>query len=275
MSTSDTPETQPSSSARMYDSRAPTYDDSWHPAFARLIASHAALQPGQSILDLACGTGLVTIPAAHAVGPTGHVVGVDISAGMLDIAREKVRDEKLTNVQLFQHDITRVDELEGLRGRKFDAITMASALVLLTDGDRARAGKVWAGMLREGGVVVVDVPTPGNQVEGLILERAMGVLGMKGRVPYSREWVKDEGSLRSWLEEAGLVVESVVEVEQTGEGTAYLDVAEADHGLQVLAAHDVGHLVAVELRVGDLRREEITADLVEEGSHANVCVCLR
>src|SRR5688500_19109176 len=49
----------------------------------------AALQPGERVLDVACGTGLVTRLAAPAVGPTGQVTGVDINAAMLAVARSQ------------------------------------------------------------------------------------------------------------------------------------------------------------------------------------------
>ena len=47
----------------------------------------AALQPGECVLDVACGTGVVTRLAASAVGSTGRVVGLDINAAMLAVAR--------------------------------------------------------------------------------------------------------------------------------------------------------------------------------------------
>ncbi|MDH3287490.1 MAG: methyltransferase domain-containing protein [Betaproteobacteria bacterium] len=51
------------------------------------LVALAALLPGERVLDVACGTGLVTRLAAPEVGPTGHVTGVDISAAMLAVAR--------------------------------------------------------------------------------------------------------------------------------------------------------------------------------------------
>jgi ubiquinone/menaquinone biosynthesis C-methylase UbiE len=55
----------------------------WAP---RLVA-RAALQPGERVLDLACGTGLVARLAAPQVRPTGTVMGLDLNAGMLNVAR--------------------------------------------------------------------------------------------------------------------------------------------------------------------------------------------
>lgn len=55
----------------------------WAPGLVAL----AALQPGERVLDVACGTGVVTRLAAPQVGPTGQVTGLDINAAMLDVAR--------------------------------------------------------------------------------------------------------------------------------------------------------------------------------------------
>lgn len=55
----------------------------WAPG---LVAT-AALQPGERVLDLACGSGLIARLAAQQVGPAGRVTGLDINASMLDVAR--------------------------------------------------------------------------------------------------------------------------------------------------------------------------------------------
>jgi ubiquinone/menaquinone biosynthesis C-methylase UbiE len=51
------------------------------------LASRAALLPGDRILDVACGTGVVARLAAERVGGTGRVAGLDINPGMLAVAR--------------------------------------------------------------------------------------------------------------------------------------------------------------------------------------------
>jgi ubiquinone/menaquinone biosynthesis C-methylase UbiE len=57
--------------------------------WARLLLDGLQLQPGEAVLDVACGPGSVTRPAATAVGPGGRVTGVDLSPAMLAIARAK------------------------------------------------------------------------------------------------------------------------------------------------------------------------------------------
>lgn len=58
------------------------------PVLARTL-DVAALQPGERVLDIGCGTGASLLAAAEAVGPTGHVIGVDIAPNLLDIARQR------------------------------------------------------------------------------------------------------------------------------------------------------------------------------------------
>ena len=61
------------------------------PAFmgewAEDLAKAARLQPGESVLDVACGTGVLTRHAARIIGPSGQAVGLDINTGMVEAAR--------------------------------------------------------------------------------------------------------------------------------------------------------------------------------------------
>ena len=66
-------------------------------ALDRLL-TEAALQPGELVLDIGCGTGASTMAAARAVGPSGQVTGADISEIMLDLAGERTRQAGLQNV---------------------------------------------------------------------------------------------------------------------------------------------------------------------------------
>ena len=63
---------------------------------AQDLVTRAALTPGEHVLDVACGTGVVTRQAVQAVGPTGQVIGLDVNAGMLRVARTLAPPEHTT-----------------------------------------------------------------------------------------------------------------------------------------------------------------------------------
>jgi len=65
-----------------------------------LLLAHLGLSGGESVLEIGCGTGALTLPLAAAVGEHGRVVAVDISEPMLGLARQRVGERGLNNVAL-------------------------------------------------------------------------------------------------------------------------------------------------------------------------------
>ena len=111
--------------------RRTAYDDEGdsHPNEARRLLEYLPLTSGQSVLDIATGTGLVAIPAAKAILPHGNAIGVDISPVMLAQAREKIAIANIDNLELIEGDIERIDFSE----EQFDRIFCCSALVYVSD----------------------------------------------------------------------------------------------------------------------------------------------
>jgi SAM-dependent methyltransferase len=68
------------------------YDAMLEPCGVRLLGA-AALAAGEAVLDVGCGNGTTTLAATRLVSPTGRVVGVDLSAPMLDLARQRAATE--------------------------------------------------------------------------------------------------------------------------------------------------------------------------------------
>lgn len=216
-------EVQAENAIRFYEARSYNYDDTWHVDFTKRFISYIPLEAGQQVLDLACGTGLLTFLESEVVGPDGAVVGVDVTPGMLNMAAHKKRQagEKYQNVSFLQGDIAHLDRIEGLSGKTFDVITVASALVLFPDPKAVI--EHWSGFLKPGGILALDATHPRNLVSGMVLERTARRLNLN--VPYNREWSQSEGTLKSVVELAGLQVEQVVTCEnQAGYGKRFHDV---------------------------------------------------
>lgn len=115
-----------------WDRAAGHYEDGWRrqlkPA-QNLLLEMLALRPGEHVLEVACGTGLVTLRVAEAVGPEGAVVGTDISDRMLDAAREATSDRGLTHVAFERRDA----EALGPVDEQFDAALCALGLDYVPD----------------------------------------------------------------------------------------------------------------------------------------------
>src|SRR6266851_4152663 len=86
---------------------------------ARLLLAEAHAALGERVLDVGCGPGATTLPYAAAVGPTGHVTGIDISEPMLAVARTRVAEQGLSNVTLVLADA----QVHPLPRASFDLVT--------------------------------------------------------------------------------------------------------------------------------------------------------
>jgi ubiquinone/menaquinone biosynthesis C-methylase UbiE len=194
----------------LYDDRASNYDASWHNRFSSHVLQLLHLKPREQVLDLACGTGLVTFKAARHVGHAGDVVGVDISTGMLAQARAKLESCKAKQVQFYKHSITELDSLPELRGRTFDVIVCASALVLLPDPEAALGQ--WTRYLKPGGRLITDATHPRALLPGIVLERVGRTLDMP--VPSYRELFQGPEDLAKIMRAAGLINVDVRRISQ-------------------------------------------------------------
>jgi ubiquinone/menaquinone biosynthesis C-methylase UbiE len=92
----------------------------------------AAQVPAEAwVLDIGCGKGAVSIPAAHAVGPRGHVTGIDLAAPMLAHARQRARAAGLENVTFTKGDAEAPDLCPGWPPESFNVVLAANVLQFL------------------------------------------------------------------------------------------------------------------------------------------------
>jgi len=98
------------------------------------VANHWALgrvRPGAVALDLGCGAGTDLLVAAQMTGPAGHVIGVDMTAAMLERARESARAMGCRNVELHEALI----ESLPLEDASVDVVISNGVIDLVPDKD--------------------------------------------------------------------------------------------------------------------------------------------
>jgi SAM-dependent methyltransferase len=200
------------SAAEIYEAFfVPALFQQWPPQ----VAKAAGLAPGQRVLDIACGTGVLAREAARQVQPGGAVTGLDRNPGMLAVARRAAPE---------------IEWQEGLaeqlpfRDGTFDRVLCQFGLMFFED--QAGALKEMRRVLRPGGALAVAVwdaidRSPGYAAMADLLERLFGPrIAAELRAPFA---LGEKAELRRLFDRAGLPSVRV----DTLEGTARFPSIEA------------------------------------------------
>jgi|GEM_PF-326861 len=165
--------------------------------FRRETLRYADLQPGQHVLDVGCGTGVLTRLAAQRVGVSGTAIGIDPSPAMLQIARRNADDSRDGGVRAKQDaragaspalfKVAAIESLPFDNGR-FDVVLSSCMLHhLAPELKRAGLAEVYRVLKPGGRFVIVDVDRPASGWVWLIvwplLLMPMTASNLRGEIP--------------------------------------------------------------------------------------------
>ena len=150
--------------AKHYDAATQLYRLAGFPLtrYRRLAAEALDLRPGATVVEIGCGTGANFPLLQERIGPTGRIIGVDLTDEMLEQAARRVAAAGWRNVELVQRDARDFDFPEGI-----DAILSTLALTLSPDYEDiiARGARALA---PDGRWVVLDLKEPEHWPKPLV-----------------------------------------------------------------------------------------------------------
>jgi ubiquinone/menaquinone biosynthesis C-methylase UbiE len=210
---------------RTFSGSIPTYYDSclgpaWFGKIAADLARRMPEDPGGDVLEIACGTGLVTHHLRERLAPRRRLVATDLSNPMLDYARGKMAD--LGGVEWRQADALKLPFADG----EFAALVCSLGVMFVPDR-RALFAELRR-VLRPGGLLLFNVwdrieENPCVRVYAQVIEGMFpGDKEVHFRVPYE---MHSEDLLRGLLDHGGFEPRKIEKVRIAVEGVTPLDVA--------------------------------------------------
>ena len=165
----------------------------------------ADLRPGETVLDLGCGGGIDVLLSARRVGPAGKAYGLDMTGGMLDLARAHARQAGTGNAEFL---LGRIEAIP-LPGRSVDVII--SNCVINLSADRPAVFAESFRVLRPGGRLgVTDILAEDHLTAAQRIERG-GQIGCIVGAPSFAEY-------RDGLARAGFTGITITPTHQVGDG---------------------------------------------------------
>lgn len=197
--------------------------DYWSTPFAEALLQHLALTPGLTLLDVACGHGIPALHLAEQIGPTGQVLGIDLSAQQVTRART-IQGRQLPWLMFECHDVRALPS----HLPRFDRIT-GNLSVMFFRPNRLETIQGLIEHLNPGGQIVLTFPSRGTfDSIWQRIDREMAEHGLSTERQRLATHVAERPSAaeaRGWLEALGLdriaVTEYPLEI-ATGPGPEFL-----------------------------------------------------
>jgi ubiquinone/menaquinone biosynthesis C-methylase UbiE len=177
----------------------------WH-RFGRRTVERLDLRPGETVLDVCCGSGGSALPAAQAVGPQGRVVAVDLAERLVALGEAKAGEKGLRNIAFKTGDMLAL----GYPDASFDVVVCVFGIFFVPDMVAATR-ELWR-MVRPGGRLAVttwgpELFEPANSAFWDAIREERPDL-LKSFNPWER--ISTPAGLREMLEQAGVANAEIV-----------------------------------------------------------------
>ncbi|HUA02452.1 MAG TPA: class I SAM-dependent methyltransferase [Solirubrobacteraceae bacterium] len=181
--------------------------------WAEVLLDAVRVSPGDDVLDVASGTGVVARAAAGRAGPEGRVVGTDVSEPMLSLAAARPLPDGSAPIEYLE---ARADRLP-FPDDSFDAVLCQQGLQFF--GERLEAAREMHRVARPGGTVGAAVWAAGYRLEPFDdYAEALAATGVEPPFPRAFDnsaFVMSDGAARKLFEDAGFEAVDVSVVERT------------------------------------------------------------
>jgi ubiquinone/menaquinone biosynthesis C-methylase UbiE len=152
------------------------------PGMRRRAVARVQLAPGSTVLEVGCGTGRNLKLLRDAVGPSGKVIGVDASAGMLARARRLIASNRWENVDLLHQDAS-----ELALDHQVDGVLFSLSYSALPSREPV-LDAAWAALRSRGRLVVMDAGLPEGRLGRVLAPAGELIANVFPGDPYSQPW---------------------------------------------------------------------------------------
>jgi ubiquinone/menaquinone biosynthesis C-methylase UbiE len=132
----------------------------------------AQVKSGDSVLEIGCGTGTLTLAAKHKAGPSGKVYGIDIIPGMIELSRQKAANAKLDVA--FQ--LGSIDNIP-FPDNQFDVVMCSFMIFHMSEAVRRKGiEEIYRVLKPEGQLMVLDLNLPDRHVTRALVKLFLGFM---------------------------------------------------------------------------------------------------
>jgi ubiquinone/menaquinone biosynthesis C-methylase UbiE len=193
--------------AASFNERSKNYGKNvWHRQYAERLVELTPISPGDFVLDAGTGTGFAALAIAKRVGPSGRVLGVDVSPGMLEEAQIALSTAFVQNIELSKADAT---DLNQHASSTFDVVVCAASLLYMSV---SKALAEWLRLLKPGGILAFSTMRKGSPLAGQLFRECAAAFGVSLNDPSEELGSQERCRLAletSGFREIGVVQETI------------------------------------------------------------------